>query len=58
MVKWWVEAYFYFNPDTKRHIGFKISLGKGSVYSTSEIQMPNKIIYTEYELAVVDNVML
>jgi hypothetical protein len=35
LVKWWVDASFAVHHDMKSHTGATMSLGKGSVYSTS-----------------------
>lgn len=35
VIKWWVDASFAVHPDMKSHTGATLSIGKGSVYSTS-----------------------
>jgi hypothetical protein len=35
VVKWWVDAAFAVHHDMKSHTGGTMSLGKGSIYSTS-----------------------
>jgi hypothetical protein len=35
IVKWWIDASFAVHPDMRSHTGGTLSLGKGSVYSTS-----------------------
>jgi hypothetical protein len=41
IVKWWVDASFSVHHDMKSHTGGTMSLGKGSVYSTSVRQKLN-----------------
>ena len=57
IVKWWVDAFFAVHPDMKSHTGATMSLGKGSVYSTSIRQKLNTTSSTEAELVGVSNVM-
>jgi hypothetical protein len=57
VVKWWVDAAFAVHPDMKSHTGGTMSLGKGSVYSTSVRQKLNTRSSTEAELVGVDDVM-
>jgi KUP system potassium uptake protein len=56
-VKWWVDASFAVHTDMKSHTGGTLSLGKGSVYSTSTRQKLNTKSLTEAELVGVDDVM-
>lgn len=57
VVKWWVDASFAVHPDMKSHTGATMSMGKGSVYSTSVRQKLNTKSSTEAELVGVDDVM-
>ena len=58
LVKWWVDGSFAVHHDMKSHTGATMSLGKGSVYSTSVRQKLNTKSSTEAELLVgVDDVM-
>ena len=57
LVKWWVDASFAVHHDMKSHTGATMSLGKGSVYSTSVRQKLNTKSSTEAELVGVDDVM-
>jgi hypothetical protein len=57
IVKWWVDSSFAVHPDMKSHTGGTLSLGKGSVYSTSTQQKLNTKSSTEAELVGVDDVM-
>jgi hypothetical protein len=57
IVKWWVDASFAVHHDIKSHTGGAMSLGKGSVYSTSVRQKLNMKSSTEAELVGVDDVM-
>jgi hypothetical protein len=34
VIKWWIDASFAVHKDMRRHTGGRMSLGKGSVYST------------------------
>jgi hypothetical protein len=57
ILKWWVDGSFAVHPDMKSHTGATMSLGKGSVYSTSVRQKLNTKSSTEAELVAVDDVM-
>jgi hypothetical protein len=57
LVKWWVDGSFAVHHDMKSHTGATMSLGKGSVYSTSVRQRLNTKSSTEAELVGVDDVM-
>jgi hypothetical protein len=57
LVKWWVGASFAVHHDMKSHMGVTMSLGKGSVYSTSVRQKLSTKSSTEAELVGVDDVM-
>ena len=50
VVKWWVDASFAVHPDMKSHTGGTMTIGKGSVYSTSTRQKLNTKSSTEAEL--------
>jgi hypothetical protein len=57
VVKWWVDASYGVHPDMKSHTGGTMTMGKGSVYSTSVRQRLNTKSSTEAELVGVDDVM-
>jgi hypothetical protein len=57
LVKWWVDGSFAVHHDMKSHTGATMSLGKGSVYSTSVQQRLNAKSSTEAELVRVDDIM-
>jgi hypothetical protein len=50
IVKWWVDASLAVHPDMKSHTGAAMSMGKGSVYSSSTRQKLNTKSSTEAEL--------
>ena len=55
IVKWWVDMSFAVHPDMKSHTGGTMSLGKGSVYSTSTHHKINTRSSTEAKhMAVID----
>ncbi len=56
-IKWWIDASFAVHRDMKSHTGETMTMGKGSVYSTSTRQKLNTKSSTEAELVGVDNVM-
>jgi hypothetical protein len=56
-VRWWVDAAFAVHPDMKGHTGGTMSLGKGSVYSTSTKQKLVTRSSTESEVVGVHDVM-
>jgi hypothetical protein len=56
-IKWWIDASFAVHPDMRSHTGNTMSLGKGSVYSTSKKQRINTKSSTEAELVGVDDSM-
>jgi hypothetical protein len=57
IIKWWVDASFAVHPDMKSHTGATMSMGKGSVYSSSTRQKLNTKSSTEAELVGVDDRM-
>ena len=57
IIKWWVDASYGTYPNMKSYTGATMSLGKGSVYSTSTRQKLNTISSTEAELVGVADVM-
>jgi Reverse transcriptase (RNA-dependent DNA polymerase) len=57
VVKWWVDGSYAVHPDMRSHTGATMSLGKGSVYSTSIRQKLNTKSSTEAELVGVADVM-
>jgi hypothetical protein len=57
VIKWWIDASFAVHEDMRSHTGGTMSLGKGSVYSTSIRQKLTTKSSTEAELVGVDDVM-
>lgn len=57
VIKWWVDGSYAIHPDMRSHTGGTMSLGKGSVYSTSIRQKLNTKSSTEAELVGVADVM-
>ena len=57
MIRWWIDASFAVHNDMKSHTGGTMSLGKGSVFSTSTRQKLNTKSSTEAELVAVDDLM-
>jgi hypothetical protein len=57
VIKWWIDASFAVHRDMRSHTGGTMSLGKGSVYSTSVRQKLVTKSSTEAELVGVDDVM-
>jgi hypothetical protein len=57
VVKWWIDASFAVHEDMRSHTGGTMSMGKGSVYSTSTRQKLTTKSSTEAELVGVDDVM-
>eukprot|EP00978_Attheya_sp_CCMP212_P034632 scaffold146129_cov35-Attheya_sp.AAC.1 len=57
ILKWWVDASYAVHPDMRSHTGGTLSLGKGSVYSTSTRQKLNTKSSTEAELVGMSDVM-
>jgi len=57
VIKWWIDASFAVHSDMRSHTGGTMSLGKGSVYSTSVRQRLTTKSSTEAELVGVDDVM-
>ena len=56
-IKWWVDASYGMHPDMKSHTGGTMSMGKGSVYSSSIRQKLNTRSSTEAELVGVNDMM-
>jgi hypothetical protein len=56
-IRWWVDASFAVHTDMKSHTGGTLSLGKGSVYSTSSKQKLVTRSSTEAEVIGVHDVM-
>eukprot|EP00978_Attheya_sp_CCMP212_P046656 scaffold403813_cov59-Attheya_sp.AAC.3 len=56
-IKWWVDASYVVHPDMRSHTGATMSLGKGSIYSTSTRQKLNTKSSTEAELVGVSDAM-
>jgi hypothetical protein len=57
IIKWWIDASFAVHRDMRSHTGGTLSLGKGSIYSTSTRQKLTTKSSTEAELVAVDDVM-
>ena len=57
VVKWWVDGSYAVHNDMKSHTGGTMTLGRGSVYSTSVRQKLNTKSSTEAELVGVADVM-
>lgn len=57
VMKWWVDGSYAVHPDMRSHTGGTLSLGKGSIYSTSVRQKLNTKSSTEAELVGVADVM-
>ena len=58
MIKWWVNGSCVVHRDVHRQTGVTISMGRDSVYSTSQNQKINMNISTEIELVAVDDIEL
>jgi hypothetical protein len=56
-VKWYVDASFVVHPDMKSHTGGTMTLGKGSVYSTSTKQKLVTRSSTEAEVVGVHDIL-
>jgi hypothetical protein len=57
VIKWWVDASFAVHPNMKGHTGGTMSLGSGSIYSTSRKQKLVSRSSTESEVVAVHDVM-
>ena len=57
IIKWWVDASYAVHPDMKSHTGACMSLGKGSIYSSSTRQKLNTKSSTEAMLVGVSDAM-
>ena len=57
IIRWWIDASFGVHADMKGHTGGTLSLGKGSVYSTSTKQKLVAQSSTESEVIGVHDVM-
>lgn len=57
VVKWWIDGSYGVHPDMRSHTGGTMSLGKGSIYSTSTRQKFTTKSSTEAELVAVADVM-
>eukprot|EP00957_Ditylum_brightwellii_P204572 15339862-Ditylum_brightwellii.AAC.1 len=57
VAKWWIDGSFVTHPNMRGHTGITMSLGKGSVFSTSVKQKLNTKSSTETELISVDDAM-
>jgi hypothetical protein len=56
-IKWYVDAAFAVHHDKKSHTGANMTLGNGSIYSTSTKQKINTRSSTEAELVSLDDVI-
>jgi hypothetical protein len=54
---WWIDSSFAVHEDMKGHTGGTMSMGKGSVYSTSAKQKLNAQSSTESEVVAVHDVL-
>jgi hypothetical protein len=57
IIKWWVDASYAVHPDMRGHTGGTMSMGQGSIYSTSTKQKLVTRSSTECELVGVHDVM-
>ena len=57
ILKWWIDASHHVHNDLKGHTGATMSMGQGSVYSTSIKQKLNTKSSTESELVGIDEVL-
>jgi hypothetical protein len=56
-IRWWIDASFAVHEDMKSHTGGTMSMGKGSIYSTSAKQKLVTRSSTEAEIVAVHDVM-
>ena len=56
-VQWYIDSAFPMHNDIKSHIRISMTMGKGSIYSSSQKQILNGKRLTEVELIGVDNGM-
>ena len=57
IVKWWVDGSYAVHEDCKSQTGGTMSMGKGSVFSSSQKQKINTKSSTETELVAADDMM-
>ena len=57
LIKWWVGGYYTVHGNIRSHIGVMISMGKGSLYSTSHKQKLINKTSTETEPVATDDVI-
>ena len=57
IVKWWIDGAYAVHPDCQIQTGGTVSLGKGSIISTSTNQNINTHSSTETELVAADDLM-
>ena len=57
IVKWWVDGSYVLHPDMRSQTGGTMSLGKGSIISTSIKQKMNTKSSTETELIAADDLI-
>lgn len=56
-IKWWVDASFGVHPDCRSHTGATMSLGAGSIYSSSTKQKINGRSSTEAKLIGINDAL-
>ena len=56
-IRWWIDSSFVVHEDMKSHTGGTMSMGKGSIYSTSTKQKLVTRSSTEAEVVAVHDVM-
>jgi len=57
VVKWWVDGSYAVHKDCRSHTGATMSMGSGSIYSSSQKQKINTRSSTEMELVAVDDML-
>jgi len=57
IIKWWADGSFAVHPNMRSHTGGTMTLGKGSIYSTSTKQKLNTKSSTEAELVAANDVL-
>jgi len=57
LIKWWIDGSFAVHQDMRSHTGATMSMGQGSIFSSSKKQKINTRSSTEAELVAVDDMM-
>ena len=57
IVKWWIDGSYAVHPDYRSQTGGTMSMGTGSIYSTSQKQKINTKSSTETEVVATDDVL-